>query len=172
MEYWIIINGKALGPYPIADLLGRGLTPSTPVWRKGLDKWTPAGSLDELSLLFAAPSQPQPPSYAATPAPPPFRGPGTADTASQPQPQPQAPSTDDTAMPPTYLGWNIAATVLCCMVAGIVGIIYSAQTRSLYQQGDIEGSRRASRTASIWLIVSIVVGLISSVFYIVAKGLL
>jgi hypothetical protein len=58
------------------------------------------------------------------------------------------------------------------MVAGIVGIIYSAQTRSLYQQGDIEGSRRASRSASIWLIVSIVVGLISSVFYIVAKCLL
>lgn len=70
------------------------------------------------------------------------------------------------AMPPTYLVWSVIMTILCCTVPGIVAIIYSASVSSKFYQGDIEGSRRASRNAEIWIIVSFVLGVITNTLYI------
>lgn len=67
-------------------------------------------------------------------------------------------------MPSTYLGWNIAATILCCVPAGIVGIIYSSMVRSKYNLGDYQGAAKASSNASLWFILSIVLGIIGGVF--------
>ncbi|MCC8037117.1 MAG: DUF4339 domain-containing protein [Bacteroidales bacterium] len=56
MEYWIIINGAARGPYQLHELTTRGCTASTPVWREGLQAWSPAATLPELQPLFAEPT--------------------------------------------------------------------------------------------------------------------
>lgn len=66
-------------------------------------------------------------------------------------------------MPPTYLVWSVIATVLCCLVPGIVAIVMSTQVSSRYYRGDIEGAKRASRRAEMWIIASIVAGVISAV---------
>ena len=68
-------------------------------------------------------------------------------------------------MPPTYLAWSVVMTILCCMIPGIVAIIYSAQVSSKFYQGDIEGSRRASERAQIWIIVSFVLGVLTNTLY-------
>ncbi len=68
-------------------------------------------------------------------------------------------------MPPTYLVWSVICTVLCCLIPGIVAIIFSSQVSSRYFGGDIEGARRASRNAEIWIIVSFVLGVLSSTLY-------
>ena len=72
---------------------------------------------------------------------------------------------DAPVMPPTYLVWSVVMTVLCCMIPGIVAIIYSAQVSSKFYQGDIEGARRASRRAEIWIIISFVLGVLSNTLY-------
>ena len=69
-------------------------------------------------------------------------------------------------MPPTYMVWSVLALVLCCFVPAIVAIIYSAQVSSKYYAKDYEGAKRCSDMAQIWIIVSIVLGVIGMAFYI------
>lgn len=68
-------------------------------------------------------------------------------------------------MPPTWLVWSVIMTVFCCTIPGIVAIIFSSQVSSRYGMGDIEGAKRASRNAEIWIIVSFVLGVLSSTLY-------
>lgn len=68
-------------------------------------------------------------------------------------------------MPDTYLVWSVVFTVLCCLIPGIIAIVYSASVSSKYYAGDIEGAKRASRNAQIWCIVSVVVGVIWGTLY-------
>ncbi len=74
-------------------------------------------------------------------------------------PQPEQP------MPPTYLVWAVIMTVICCLPAGVVAIIYSTQVSSKYYAGDMEGARRSSERAQIWIIVSFVVGVLVQSLY-------
>lgn len=69
-------------------------------------------------------------------------------------------------MPPTYLVWAIIATICCCLPAGIVAIIFSANVSSKYYARDFEGARRASRRAQWWIIISIVAGIIVNSLYV------
>lgn len=68
-------------------------------------------------------------------------------------------------MPPTYLVWSVIMTVLCCLIPGVVAIIFSSQVSSKYFAGDIEGAKKASRNAEIWIIVSFVLGVLSATLY-------
>ena len=55
---------------------------------------------------------------------------------------------------PNHLIWAIAATIFCCLPAGIVAIVYAAQVNGMLDAGDYRGARRSSRNAKIWAIVS------------------
>lgn len=114
-----------------------------------------------------------------TPPPPPMPG----RPASGPVPEPPMPGNpspvspapapiqnskfpiQNSLMPPTYFVWSVLATVLCCFIPGIIGIVYSSMVSSRYYTGDIEGARRASRNAEICIIISIVLGVVSSTLY-------
>ena len=74
------------------------------------------------------------------------------------------------SVPGYLLPASIAATLLCCLPTGIVAIIYSTQARSKSQAGDTAGASQATRNANIWLIVSVVAGLLAWVVYLVAAG--
>ena len=79
----------------------------------------------------------------------------------QPQYAEQQPQQDEVPpCPPTNLVWAIIATVLCCMPAGIVGIVYALKVTSRYRMGDIKGAERASETGAWWCIASIILGII------------
>lgn len=68
-------------------------------------------------------------------------------------------------MPSTCLVWSVLATVFCCLIPGIIAIVFSSSVSSRYYAGDIEGARRASDNAQIWIIISFVLGLVSSIVY-------
>ena len=51
------------------------------------------------------------------------------------------------APPPTYLGWAIATTLLCCLPLGIASIVFSSQVNSKWNLGDAHGARMSSRRA-------------------------
>lgn len=78
---------------------------------------------------------------------------------------PGRPHTDE-PMPPTYLVWSVVMTVLCCLPAGIVAIVFSSMVSTKFYAGDIEGAKRASRRAEIWIIVSFVLGVLWGTLYI------
>lgn len=76
----------------------------------------------------------------------------------------QTPNTQQ-PMPKTFMVWSILATIFCCMPAGIIAIINSAMVSSKYFAKDYEGAKRASHNAEIWIIVSIVAGIIVNAIY-------
>lgn len=104
--------------------------------------------------------------YEGTPVPPPIY----AAVPQAPTPTQASAAEGNTdyhrrPMPQTFMLWSILATILCCMPAGVVAIIYSAQVSSKYFAQDYEGARRCSHKAEIWIIASIVTGVIFNALY-------
>lgn len=104
------------------------------------------------------PENPEPPQY--NPQPPFYPGQQPPLNLQKPQPPMQ-----NEPMPETYLVWSVVITILCCLIPGIVAIVYSASVSSKYYAGDIAGAKRASRNAQIWCIISIVAGILWATIY-------
>ncbi|RUP04274.1 MAG: CD225/dispanin family protein [Mycobacterium sp.] len=73
--------------------------------------------------------------------------------------------------PDNYLVWAILSTVLCCLPAGIVSIVYSTKVSGLWAQGRYGEAQEASRNAKKWAIISAIVGavviVVSIILYVV-----
>ncbi|MEN6371571.1 MAG: CD225/dispanin family protein [Armatimonadota bacterium] len=74
---------------------------------------------------------------------------------------------------PNHLAESIVVTLFCCLITGIVAIIYSTQVNSKLQQGDYAGAVDSSNKAKTWSWVSFGLGLVGIVIRIIlmaAKG--
>ena len=71
------------------------------------------------------------------------------------------PNNQQQTPPNNHLALAIITTILCCLPAGIVSIVYASQVNSKWQAGDYEGAQRASKNAQTWWIVAIVAGIVS-----------
>lgn len=69
------------------------------------------------------------------------------------------------AKPANNLVFAILTTLFCCLPAGIVSIIYSAQVDSHYNNGRYQQAIDAAGKAKTWAIVSMVLGLVVYGFY-------
>ena len=121
-EYYILIGTEQQGPLSTEDLRGR-VTPQTYVWREGLPDWIRAGDLPELSGLLIPEGA----------VPPPTQG-QTVGTK-----------------PKDYLVESILVTLFCCMVFGILGIVYSVQANSAFSRGNITAANEFSAKAKQWV---------------------
>ena len=121
-EYYILIGTEQQGPLSTEDLRGR-VTPQTYVWREGLPDWIRAGDLPELSGLLIPEGA----------VPPPTQG-QTVGTK-----------------PKDYLVESILVTLFCCMVFGILGIVYSVQANSAFSSGNISAANEFSAKAKQWV---------------------
>lgn len=121
-EYYILIGTEQQGPLSTEDLRGR-VTPQTYVWREGLPDWIRAGDLPELSGLLVPEGA----------VPPPTQG-QTVGTK-----------------PKDYLVESILVTLFCCMVFGILGIVYSVQANSAFSSGNITAANEFSAKAKQWV---------------------
>ncbi len=78
----------------------------------------------------------------------------------------QAPPVRDKAndIPPlkpnNWLWQSIVATILCCLVFGVVGIIYAAKVDSLYYKGQYDEAERAAKRAKMWTLIAVVSGVV------------
>lgn len=52
LEYFMYKDGQQMGPVSKDNLLEKGLTPETLVWRQGMTDWTPAYLVSDLASLF------------------------------------------------------------------------------------------------------------------------
>lgn len=153
MLYWIATTEREkIGPLEFDELRNyQGLTPDTLVWHAGLTTWKKAGEVAELAPLFATADVAA--SVVAPPAP--------QETAYRQE------TKERPKRPRTYIGWSIAALILCCTIPAIVAVVYGMQVGPHYDCDDYRGARKASANAELWLIVSIVFGLVSLPFSII-----
>src|SRR5687768_13646644 len=68
---------------------------------------------------------------------------------------------------PNYLVPAILATLLCCLPAGVVSIIFAAQVNSKIEAGDMAGAMESSKKAKTFMMLSVGLGLLVWVFVIV-----
>lgn len=66
-----------------------------------------------------------------------------------------------------HLGFAIAMTVLCCLPTGIVAILYATSVEGLAAQGKIAAARRAANKAKTWAWISMPVGLVLGLAYVI-----
>lgn len=81
----------------------------------------------------------------------------------QPGSSPSPPS--QAAAVPNYLVQSILVTLCCCLIPGIVAVVYAAQVNALLRAGDFENARRCSRLAYIWSWVGFGLGLAFGIVY-------
>ena len=167
-EYYIGINNKQLGPFPINQLLINGMKPDTLVWCQGMAGWEKAINVPELAVLF---TPQQPVNYAQ----PQYQQPYQQPQYQQPQyqsPQYGQPQYAQAGMPTqpkpdNNMVWAILSTVLCCLPTGIVAIVKASKVDNLYMQGNYQGAVDAAKSAKTWAIVGAIISLICSILYII-----
>ena len=162
----------------------------TYVWHEELDDWQRIDRLSEFADIVAAKqkaaaehsgqsensesaessehseeSEHSESSVTPPPVPqPPVPQPPELQHAMPQSPMPQPPMPQPPVVPeaeaPTNLVWAVIATVMCCQITGVIAIVYGAMTSSANSAGNYEKARRYSDIAQIWVMVSIVLGLI------------
>ena len=76
---------------------------------------------------------------------------------------PVAPTSMSGSWQPKSLVAPILITLCCCLIGGIVAIVYTSQANAAGAAGDIALAERNARTAKTWMIVSVVLGVISAI---------
>jgi hypothetical protein len=179
--WYFMKDGLQNGPVPEEQVRRMALDGSLKredlVWSDGMASWLPASDVGVFEFPALPPAPPAPP---APPPPPPqyVTPPSPPQYATAPPPQYVAPSQPYQPAPPSFGGagadipnyfpWAIAATLLCCIPGGIVSIVFANKANSLKMMGDLVGAQNAANQAKTWLIVSVVGGLLVTVFYIFA----
>lgn len=72
---------------------------------------------------------------------------------------------------PNHMVGAILSTVFCCLIGGIISIIYASQVNTKLAQGDIAGAQAASRTANGWIIANVCLGILGTLLYALLCGL-
>ena len=65
-----------------------------------------------------------------------------------------APATTSAAAPRSYLAVAVVCALVCFRPLGVAALAHAGNVRTLVAQGDLEGARRASRTAKFLCIAS------------------
>lgn len=69
---------------------------------------------------------------------------------------------------PDYLIGNIFMLICCCQLLGIIGVVYSALTKSAKSRGDYETALRHSSTAKTLFYIGVIGGGVVTSLYIAA----
>lgn len=143
MRYWLSIgDGKTYGPYDISQMqayVAEGRINSTSqLCAEGSTTWVAASSV--LPNLVNATPIPQLPLTALT----------------------------KNAFVQVSLVGPILTTMCCCLIGGIVSIVYAANANTKGARGDLDGASRDAKSSKTWMTVSIVIGVIVALLYVVA----
>ncbi len=60
-QWYMGINGQQVGPISVNELIQKGLTAQTLVWKAGMENWKPAAEVPELASLLGSVPPPLPP---------------------------------------------------------------------------------------------------------------
>lgn len=65
--------------------------------------------------------------------------------------------------PSNYLALAIITTVLCCIPAGVVSIVYATKVDNLWNEGKYAEAQNASNNARTWAFVSLGLGVVGGI---------
>lgn len=172
MKYWIIENGRPIGPFTKEELkVRRDFTADLPVWYTGLSDWTTVSQIPELADLLEPVVDEENPAvddvnYTEQPT-------TEEEAATEPVNHSAATpwivsappeSIDGVERPKSYMGWSIVMLLCCCLPGGVAGLIFGSQVNRNWMRGDVKGAVKASEYAQWCIIISIVVGLVALPF--------
>lgn len=130
-----------MGVFSREDVLARyragEIRPTDLAWCEGMASWA------AVAEVFG-PALP-----AATPPP-----------LSAPPAVPAAPAAALPPKPASYLVPAILVLIFCCQIGGIVALVYSSQVDGKYSRGDYAGAQSSAETARLWVLISVVVGVV------------
>jgi L-lactate permease len=78
---------------------------------------------------------------------------------------PVSPMPTGSAWKPKSLVLPVLVTLCCCLVGGIVAIVYTSQANTAGAAGDVALAEKNAKTANVWMIVSAVLGVIGAALY-------
>lgn len=151
--YYVNEMGTQAGPVDITALSSLNIKGDTLVWYEGLSEWVPARTVAELAQIL---NPSVPPTLNAGFTPPtynPMQN-GYVNNYANPNQKPSS-----------YMWLAILTTLLCCLPAGIVSIVYASKVDSCWVSGDYEGARYNSDKAKTWGIISAVAAAAVFVIY-------
>ncbi|XP_062496941.1 proline rich transmembrane protein 1B [Pezoporus occidentalis] len=70
-------------------------------------------------------------------------------------------------LPKDYLVESVLVTVFCCLLTGLVALIYSHETRAALGRGDVVQAYAASRKAQSLVLFSLLFGLFASISWVI-----
>lgn len=151
-NYFMIINGKQCGPFPVSQLIENGLTQDTMVWTNGMADWQTAASIPELNHLLWEKSQED----------------SAFGTYAQNYDSPYGGNQPISSQKPhtNWMPWAIAGTVFgflfSCIgvIFGVIGIIQANKANKAYAYGDNQTGDTANSTAKVMSIIALVLGVI------------
>lgn len=86
-------------------------------------------------------------------------------------PTPQQYVNQDDDIPPlkpnNWLWQSIVATLFCCNVLGIVGIVYAARVDVLYFNKKYSEAEKSAKSAKTWTLIAFAIGLVSIILWVV-----
>nr|XP_031362191.1 proline rich transmembrane protein 1B [Lonchura striata domestica] len=118
-------------------------------------------------------SQQRPVFYPSGPGPRPFPAPGFPAGPlpySTPHAQPAAgppPAGRGQPLPKDYTVESALVTVFCCLLTGVIALVYSYETRAALARGDLAQAYAASRKAQLLVLFSLLFGLFASISWII-----
>jgi hypothetical protein len=66
---------------------------------------------------------------------------------------------------PVSLVGPILTTICCCLIGGIVSIVYAANANAKGAAGDVAGAQRDAASSKSWMTASVVIGAIIGLIY-------
>ena len=149
MNYHVVIEGQAVGPYTPQQLAALGINGETLIWYQGLENWVPAASVPEVMAAISAAQnynpEPQQPAVPQAPVQP-----------VQPQ-QPQQQHNFIETRPASNLVLAIIGLVLFFPL-GIPALIKAIRVNTLWAQGQHEEALVQANSARRFGLLAIIIG--------------
>ncbi|RLW00507.1 hypothetical protein DV515_00008796 [Chloebia gouldiae] len=70
-------------------------------------------------------------------------------------------------LPKDYTVESVLVTLFCCLLTGVIALVYSHETRAALARGDLAQAYAASRKAQLLVLFSLLFGLFASISWII-----
>ncbi|XP_072488869.1 proline rich transmembrane protein 1B isoform X2 [Notamacropus eugenii] len=152
----------------------------------------PAGFSGQMPILYQPGPSPQPlfppapsatPLYPSGPSPTPLYPPASSSSSLYPSPNlssgafpytiynspmnNMSAAMDRRPLPKDYMVESVLVTLFCCLITGVIAIVYSHETRAALSRGDLAQAEQASKKARSLVLFSLLFGVFVSTSWVI-----
>ncbi|NWH44455.1 PRT1B protein, partial [Fregata magnificens] len=139
----------------------------------------PAGFSQQVPVVYQPGPGPEPfPPPGIPPAPLPYAAVRGWCGTNPPPPPPMSqydgqlstgpsPASHGQHLPKDYMVESVLVTIFCCLLTGVIALVYSYETRAALGRGDMAQANVASRKARSLVLLSLLFGLFASISWVI-----